>query len=114
MAGTVAEILTENGREMVGTEIVIVMIDIMMTEVDIRAMTGSMTTVADTRVMIGTETVAVVTGILVIGTEMTGTRTVVSGWRMKVTGHEMVEIEIKSRMSRVDSNNTLQTEVEVC
>lgn len=72
VVGTAAEIQTGNGQEMVvGTDIVTVTIDIVMTAADTRLMTGTGMAVT------GTVTVTAVIGI----------ETVVNGWKMRLTGH---------------------------
>jgi len=111
--GMVAEIQTENGHEMVGTDIVTQKIDIA-------------TTVAGTRVMTDTETVATVIATAVIDTETATSvtmtpvidrETAVSGWKTMPTHRAsvpIVETEITTRLSRViSSDNGLTTLAEV-
>jgi len=120
MTGMAGEIQTENGQEMVGTDIVTQKIDIATTAADTRvtidtemAVTVTARLVIDTEtamtitmtVLTDRETVMTITVILVINTE-----TAVNGWKMML----MVEIEIKTRLSRVASNDSgLTTLAEV-
>jgi len=112
-------VTTENGHEMAGTDIVIVKIGIVtiengpeMARTDIViAKTEIVTTAADIRVMTDTETEAIVTATLVIDTRM-----VANGWKKKLTGHKLVqtETEIMNTVTTVNSiNRTLETIAEV-
>jgi len=111
---------TESGHEMVGTDIVIARIGIVkiengreMAETDIVIVkTEIVMSAGNTRVMTDTETEVIVPMTAVISTGM-----VVNGWKMKRTSRTsaLIETEITTTVSTVDSNDSsLRTEAEVC
>jgi len=105
MLDTEAEILTENGQEMVGTDIVTVKIDIEMTAAD----TMVMAVIVTVTVVRGTEMMVTVTVRPVIDPET------VSSWNMKLTGQESALIEIMIGVMTVDHiGNSRRIKAEVC